>query len=247
MSEVAAFTLRVVLALLLGVAIGVERQWRQRMAGLRTNALVALGAALFASVSILMNATANPTQVAAYIVSGTGFLAGAVIFKEGLSVRGLNTAATLWATAAVGTLCGSGFLGEAALGALAVISANVLLRPIVQRINRQPFGETELSQSYEIAVTCTSSKEEAIRAFVLSQIRSTTLLLRSLESHDTEGGRVAVRALVVTTQRAEAKLERIVGRLSLDPSIVAASWRAAALTDEDEEPSSHVILSQGGS
>lgn len=89
-----AFAERIVVALLLGVAIGIERQWRQRMAGLRTNALVSVGAALFSSISILMDAKANPTQVAAYIVSGTGFLAGAVIFKEGFNVRGLNTAAT---------------------------------------------------------------------------------------------------------------------------------------------------------
>src|SRR5579863_6905262 len=76
------FAERMLLALLLGVAIGIERQWRQRIAGLRTNALVFVGAALFASISILMNATTNPTQVAAYVVSGTGFLAGAVISRK---------------------------------------------------------------------------------------------------------------------------------------------------------------------
>jgi putative Mg2+ transporter-C (MgtC) family protein len=229
-----AFAVRVLVALLLGVVIGVERQWRQRMAGLRTNALVALGAALFASISILMDAKLNPTQVAAYIVSGTGFLAGAVIFKEGFSVRGLNTAATLWATAAVGTLCGSGFIGEATFGALAVLGANILLRPLVQRINRQPVGQTELSQGYEISVSCSESHEEVVRAAVLSQIRSTTLLLRSIESHNTEGNRVRVRALVGTVDRADAKLERIVGRLSLDQRIVAASWRAASIADDEE-------------
>lgn len=148
------FAFHIVAALVLGILIGIERQWRQRMAGLRTNALVALGAALFASISLLMDAKANPTQVAAYIISGTGFLAGAVIFKEGFNVRGLNTAATLWATAAVGTLCGSGFVAEASLGALAILGSNILLRPIVQRINRQPFGQTELSHGYEVAVAC---------------------------------------------------------------------------------------------
>lgn len=221
------------MALVLGVTIGLERQWRQRMAGLRTNALVAVGAALFASISLLMNATANPTQIAAYIVSGTGFLAGAVIFKEGFSVRGLNTAATLWATAAVGTLCGSGFIAEAILGAIAVLSANVLLRPIVQRINRQPFGQTELSQAYEISIACSNAYEESARAAVLSQVRSTTLLLRSIESHNVDADRVTVRAIVVATERAETKLERIVGRLSLDPLIVAASWRASSVAEEE--------------
>jgi putative Mg2+ transporter-C (MgtC) family protein len=225
----AAFAERIVVALLLGVAIGIERQWRQRMAGLRTNALVSVGAALFASISILMNAKTNPTQVAAYVVSGTGFLAGAVIFKEGFNVRGLNTAATLWATAAVGTLCGSGFVGEAIIGAAIVVAANVVLRPLVQRINRQPLDQTELSQVYEISVTCAELNEESVRASMLAQFRATTLLLRSLESHNVEPARVKVTATLATTSRADAKLERIVGRLSLDPAVVAASWRVGGL------------------
>lgn len=196
--------------------------------GLRTNALVAVGAALFESISILMDARINPTQVAAYVVSGIGFLAGAVIFKEGLSVRGLNTAATLWATAAVGTLSGSGFVGEAAIGAVAIIGANVLLRPIVQRINRQPLDQSELSLPYDITVTCHGQDEETVRASVLAQIRATALMLRSLESHNVDPERVQVKARVVTTSRADTKLERIVGRLSLDPTIVAASWTLAS-------------------
>ena len=238
MAVTLVFALHVLIALILGVLIGMERQWRQRMAGLRTNALVSVGAALFASISILMDAKVNPTQVAAYIVSGTGFLAGAVIFKEGFSVRGLNTAATLWATAAVGTLCGSGFLAEATIGAVSVLGANVLLRPLVQRINRQPFGQTELSRAYEIAVSCSGSDEENVRSKVLDLIRSTTLLLRSIESYNLRDDRVGVKAVVVTVDRADTKLERIVGRLSLDPHIVAASWRIAAISDEDSLDSS---------
>jgi putative Mg2+ transporter-C (MgtC) family protein len=78
--ELSTFAIRIFVAFLLGIAIGIERQWRQRMAGLRTNALVAVGAALFSSISILMGPSANQTQIAAYVVSGIGFLAGAVIF-----------------------------------------------------------------------------------------------------------------------------------------------------------------------
>ncbi len=231
----AVFTERILIALLLGVVIGIERQWRQRMAGLRTNALVAVGAALFASISILMDAKVNPTQVAAYVVSGIGFLAGAVIFKEGLSVRGLNTAATLWATAAVGTLSGSGFVVEAAIGAAAIVGANVLLRPIVQRINRQPLDQSDLSLPYDISVTCHEGDEETCRANVLAQIRATALMLRSIESHNIDAEHVQVKARVVTQSRADTKLERIVGRLSLDPKIVAASWTLAGDVGEATE------------
>ena len=229
----AVFAARIACALVLGVVIGMERQWRQRMAGLRTNALVSVGAALFASISLLMNATQNPTQVAAYIVSGIGFLAGAVIFKEGFNVRGLNTAATLWATAAIGTLCGSGFLAQAATGAVAVIGANVLLRPLVQRINRQPFEQTELSREYALRVVCGEADESSVRSKMLQLIQQTSLLLQSIESRDVEGGTVEVRAIVVTSERAETKVERIIGRMSTDASVLAASWRAREVSSEE--------------
>jgi putative Mg2+ transporter-C (MgtC) family protein len=89
------FVTRLAVAFLLGSSLGFERQWRQRMAGLRTNTLVATGAALFVMLSVLTPGDASPTRVSAQVVSGIGFLAGGVILKEGLSVRGLNTAATL--------------------------------------------------------------------------------------------------------------------------------------------------------
>jgi putative Mg2+ transporter-C (MgtC) family protein len=231
--DLGIFAARIGIALVLGVVIGMERQWRQRMAGLRTNALVAVGAALFASISILMHATQNPTQVAAYVVSGIGFLAGAVIFKEGFSVRGLNTAATLWATAAVGTLCGSGFLAQAAVGAAGVISANVLLRPLVHRINRQPFEQTELSREYTLRVVCRQADESTVRSKMLELIQQTTILLQAIESRDLEPANVEVLATVVTSQRAETKVERIIGKMSADSAILAASWHAGALAAEE--------------
>src|SRR5579872_6560925 len=83
-------------ATLLGGAIGFERQWRQRMAGLRTNTLVAIGAASFVVFASLIPGDASPTRVAAQVVSGIGFLGAGIIFREGLQVSGLNTAATLW-------------------------------------------------------------------------------------------------------------------------------------------------------
>src|SRR6516165_475565 len=119
-----AFLLNVALALLFGMAIGLERQWRQHQAGLRTNTLVALGAALFVSLSRLMDDSGNPTRIASYIVSGLGFLGGGVILRDGLNVKGLNTAASLWCSGAVGTLCGAGYAGHALLGTAAVVAVH---------------------------------------------------------------------------------------------------------------------------
>jgi len=101
------FFTRLAVGLGCGALIGAERQWRARMAGLRTNALVAAGATLFVLYSDI-DGSANSTQVAAYVVSGIGFLGGGVILRDGFHVRGLNTAATLWCSAAVGVLSASG-------------------------------------------------------------------------------------------------------------------------------------------
>lgn len=95
---------RLAAALLIGGLIGFERQWRQRMAGLRTNALVAIAAAGFVVFSTAFLPNSNPTQMAAQVVSGIGFLGTGVILREGINVRGLNTAATLWCSAIWGRL-----------------------------------------------------------------------------------------------------------------------------------------------
>src|SRR5579872_2593324 len=129
------FSLNIFVALLLGVAIGFERQWRQHAAGLRTNTLVALGSALYVALSALVDHESSPTRVAAQVVSGLGFLGGGVILREGLNVRGLTTAATLWCSGAVGTLAGAGQLLPAAVGTAAILVLNLVLRPVVQRID----------------------------------------------------------------------------------------------------------------
>jgi putative Mg2+ transporter-C (MgtC) family protein len=92
----------------LGAAIGFERQWRQRLAGLRTNTLVALGAATFILYSRVVSDEPGAARIASQVVTGVGFLGAGLIFKEGLNVRGLNTAATLWCSAAVGLLRATG-------------------------------------------------------------------------------------------------------------------------------------------
>src|SRR5438309_1508438 len=116
MEEIGRFALNVSAAWAMGLALGLERQFRQHPAGLRTNALVSVGAAMFVSLTKLMGDGDSPTRIASYIVSGIGFLGGGVILREGLTVRGMSTAATLWCTAAVGTLCGAGFAWHALIG-----------------------------------------------------------------------------------------------------------------------------------
>ena len=128
--QIAALNLSV--AVLCGAVIGSERQVRQRMAGLRTNALVALGAAAFVTFSGLYPNEVSPTRVAAQIVSGIGFLGAGIIFRDGFNVHGLNTAATLWCSAAVGMMAGAGAWPYALLLTGLVVFINLGLRPLVK-------------------------------------------------------------------------------------------------------------------
>lgn len=218
-------------ALLFGALIGVERQWRQRMAGLRTNTLVALGAAGFVVFSQLVPGDGSPTRVAAQVVSGIGFLGAGVIFKEGLNVRGLNTAATLWCSAAVGVLCGIGMIAHAALMAGMVVAVNVVLRPIIALVHRQApeaTPEPDEPRGYRISAVCLGTEEARVRTLLLQGLKTEGLHLRGLDSHNVEDSeRVEIVAELRADGDASVALEQVLGRLSLDPAVTAARWREA--------------------
>ncbi len=221
-------------AFVLGATIGFERQWRQRLAGLRTNTLVALGAATFVVFSSLVDNELSPTRVAAQVVSGIGFLGAGIIFKEGLNVRGLNTAATIWCSAAVGVLCGAGFYLPALIATLFVIAVNLFLRPLARLIERQPLESSELEMAYAIAIVCHADAEAHVRALLLRDL-GTTLHIQEIESTDIEdSNRVEVTATIRADRRDDRLLEQIIGRLSLEPMVTSARWRYRSLPrDED--------------
>jgi putative Mg2+ transporter-C (MgtC) family protein len=221
-----SFLLNVLAAFLMGCAIGVERQWRQRTAGLRTNTLVAVGAALFVSLSRLVDHDASPTHVAAQVVSGLGFLGGGVILREGFTVRGMNTAATLWCSGAVGALAGMGFALEGALGTVAVLTAHIALRPLVRIINAWAPLAMEMETIYRIKVTCPDTQEAAIRMIFLRHINSEPhMTLQGLSTQDAqEASRAVVSAEVHAVERNDRFMEQIVSRLSIEPGVTAVSW-----------------------
>jgi putative Mg2+ transporter-C (MgtC) family protein len=139
---------RLALAAVLGAAIGFERELREREAGLRTHLLVCLGAALFTIVSaygfheFLTSGGAvvrtDPTRIAAQIVTGIGFLGAGAIIRQGISVRGLTTAATLWVAAAIGMAAGAGYYSGAVLGTVLTLVAlgplRLLAYPVFERM-----------------------------------------------------------------------------------------------------------------
>ncbi len=225
------FVLRLGIALGCGFLIGLERQYRQRTAGLRTSALVATGSALFVLVAALTPNDSSPTRIAAQVVSGVGFLCAGVIIRDGLNIRGLNTAGTLWCASGVGVLAGSGYFLPAFLGCIIVLVANLLLRPIGHFINRhsRAHGESgEVPVSYKLAVVCLSAQENHVRSLLLQGMNGSDLLLQALQSEDTKDlSKVEVIAFVQAEGRKDAQLEQIIARLSLESSVSAVCWQVA--------------------
>jgi putative Mg2+ transporter-C (MgtC) family protein len=175
------FGLRLVIAIGMGALVGLERQWRQRMAGTRTNALVAGGAAAFIMCGLLLdNDPSARGRIVSYVVSGVGFLGAGVIFKEGGNVRGLNTAATIWCSAAMGALSGLGALNLALVLASAVLLTNMGLQPLAYRIHPVLPEATPIETMYEVRLTCKVLAAAHIRALLLSTITSLPVTLQSI-------------------------------------------------------------------
>lgn len=126
------FTLRLLTALVAGLLIGFERQWHHKSAGLRTNTLVSLGAAIFVLLSIIITTKDNGdvTRIIAQVVTGIGFLCAGIIFKEGLNVHGLTTAVTVWCCSAVGCLAAAGYFIETFIATFFIIGVNLILKPL---------------------------------------------------------------------------------------------------------------------
>jgi putative Mg2+ transporter-C (MgtC) family protein len=218
---------RTALALLtafaLGGVIGLERQWRQRTAGLRTNVLVAVGAAAFVDLGMRVAGPAGGVQVISYVVSGIGFLGAGVIMKEGAQIRGLNTAATLWASAAVGAFAGSAQFAEAVLVAAFVLAGNTMLRPVADFINRRPISADTTEAVYRVHVVC---KPEAVSDArdVLSEEVEHHYPIRAIETLSEGEEQIELAATLVPTSAEPDVLDGIVRRLEQRETIESATW-----------------------
>jgi putative Mg2+ transporter-C (MgtC) family protein len=130
---------RLCLAAALGAVLGLEREWRQKYAGLRTNILIAIGAALFTVMSIDLSASAggDPTRVASQIVTGIGFLGAGAIMRTGVGIRGLTTASMIWVNAAIGVAVGGGEYRLAVIATGVTLLVLVVLTPVERWIERR--------------------------------------------------------------------------------------------------------------
>jgi len=222
------FGLRLIVALILGSAIGIERQWRQTRAVLKTNVLVCIGSSMFVMMSLMHAQDTSPTRVAAQIVSGVGFLGGGVILREGTSVRGLNTAATLWCSASVGTLVGGGFLFPAYLGAAAVVFSNLVMRPLVEHLKFRPQKPGKSASIYRFVLICENYEEKKIRNIFLDSINTEDMMISAWRGESLESlgkpKQIVLEIELMTIQQDDKLLDELAEALQEQANTQQIRW-----------------------
>lgn len=218
------FTFHVILSLVLGFSIGLERQLTGHTAGIRINVLICMGTCFFVQFPLLAGSD-QVFRVGSSIISGVGFLCSGVIFKENASVKGINTAATLWCTAAIGILSSTSKYILAIIATAVLITSNLILRPLARKI--KPIGlDDETERKYRISITCDERAEWEIRELLININVCKSLFLSNLESGDVVGEKVEVIADFTSTGKPKDNiLESYVGKALKNEKVLGAGWR----------------------
>ena len=220
------FAMQLGLAFLLGAAIGLEREYRHKSAGLRTNALVSVGSAAFILMSYSIGGDATG-RIASYVISGIGFLGAGVIMKDGVSVRGLNTAATIWCSAAIGSFAGCGLTMQAVILTATIMLAHILLRPISNHIYRYSFkNKQHKNTDYLLVIKCRNEVENHLRVLLMRSIESDQyLMMKSLSSDDDIiNNSVLISAEISALSQQDNLLEKIASRLTIEKDVQKIRW-----------------------
>ncbi|MBC3936860.1 MgtC/SapB family protein [Undibacterium rugosum] len=216
-------------AFVLGGLIGYERQYRQRTAGLRTNVLVAVGAAVFVDMANRLEGHAGAVHVIAYVVSGIGFLGAGAIMREDGNVRGLNTAATLWGSAAVGAAAGADLILEAFAATVFVLAANTLLRPIVNRINRRPIEGEDVEVTNTVYVIAAKPFQKLVLAMLSRELELANYPIRDLEVHAFGNDDIEIEAILTSTSVNSEELDQILSKIADRPEVKQAFWSPSTM------------------
>ncbi|MBP1039985.1 MgtC/SapB family protein [Vagococcus sp. BWB3-3] len=220
MAELVRYTAILIISILAGSLIGVERQWRQKLAGIRTTALVCFGSTLFVKLAMFIQDDSSPTRIAAQVVSGIGFLTGGVIIRDGFTVTGINTAATLWCSAAVGTLIGSDFIYEGLIGAVLIMIVNTLLRDISRRMDS--FSDKQIKERlYYVSITCDRESEVMIRTRMIQLMNQLQLNFTKLSFLDVSKRETEVSLIVEGVGVEQALVQLFIEKLSYEEGILA--------------------------
>ncbi|WP_398467194.1 MgtC/SapB family protein [Tardiphaga sp.] len=211
-------------AFVLGTLIGAERQYRQRTAGLRTNVLVAVSAAAFVDLAMKLDGSGGAVRVIAYVVSGIGFLGAGVIMKEGTNVRGLNTAATLWSSAAVGSCAGADMIAQAIALTVFVLAGNTLLRPLVNAINRTPLDAQSSEVTYYVRLTVVPDAVSEMRERLQEALEAASYPVGDVEVNELTETQREIVATLVSTAVDPKELDAVLVKLESHAGVRNATW-----------------------
>ena len=229
--EYLGFLTRISVCFVLGIIIGLERQYRRKIAGIRTITLVSLGSFLFVSISDFTNPN-DITRIAAQVVSGIGFIGAGVILRDGKDIRGLNTAATLWCSAAIGTLTALNLIGEAVIGVLYILLSNILLRfvsrTIMKKINQK-------AEYYIMTIECELDKEMAVKNLLIQKLKSQKNILKTFSTKKGEKS-VSIEAHLEILNDGIESVDSIINRLCIEPGIVSTQYnKVNNYVDDDDD------------
>lgn len=211
-------------AFIMGSIIGFERQYRQRTAGLRTNVLVCLGSAVFVDMAFNLGGLQGSIRVIAYIVSGIGFLGAGAIMREEGNIRGLNTAATLWGSAAIGACAGAGLITNAVIGTLFILVTNTLLRPMVNYINRLPIDANAVEVTTILHIIALTDHRQSAMAALEKILKSTNYPLSALDIAPFGAKEIEIEATLMITSMSNEDMDLLIALLNLEPSVQQAFW-----------------------
>jgi putative Mg2+ transporter-C (MgtC) family protein len=211
-------------AFVLGTLIGAERQYRQRTAGLRTNVLVAVSAAAFVDLAMKLDGSGGAVRVIAYVVSGIGFLGAGVIMKEGTNVRGLNTAATLWSSAAVGSCAGADMIAQAIALTVFVLAGNTLLRPLVNAINRTPLDAQSSEVTYYVRLTVVPDAVSEMRERLQEALEAASYPVGDVDVNELSETQREIVATLVSTAVDPKELDAVLVKLETHAGVRNATW-----------------------
>lgn len=226
------FLIRIIMSFLFSLLIGLERQVRGRAIGIRTNVLVSIGSFLFVSFSFLSDG-GDISRIAAQVVSGIGFLGAGVILKDGLNIKGLNTAATMWCDASIGILCAGGFLIEAAMGTFLILFSNIVLRFFTNRFSCR----RTKNYYYELIILCAVEDEASVKSLIIQSLNKNEINLTSIVNKKDKNNKEIFVGLV-TNSDSNYIIDNLINKLTINYKIISLTinkteHRQNALDDDE--------------
>ena len=222
------YLIKIAICFLLSICVGLERQYRHKIIGLRTNVLVSLGAFMFTSMSFNFK-TSDVTRIAAQVVSGIGFLGAGVILKDGNRVKGLNTAATLWCVASIGVLCASNMLLEATIGTIFILIANTVLRLLSKYI----MNKVVTDEICTLNINCNKNELKRIKSSIENLSSKYKFTIKNFEKKDIDYKNITITIKMISNTK--RNFDRLVNYITSSFDINSIQTEYNKLLESDNE------------